>query len=76
MANQRQLEILKQGVDVWNKWRSDFEGPIDLTKADLRRVDLGWADLQMVRLVEANLAGSNFKPSRLDLFRSRWSQSP
>jgi hypothetical protein len=23
MADQEQLEILKQGIDVWNKWRED-----------------------------------------------------
>jgi hypothetical protein len=23
MANAEQLEILKQGVEVWNKWRQD-----------------------------------------------------
>ena len=23
MANQEQLSILKQGVDVWNKWREE-----------------------------------------------------
>mgnify|MGYP001168780252 CR=1 FL=1 len=41
MANQKQLEIIKQDVEVWNAWRhkhSDIE--IDLTDADLTDVDL------------------------------------
>ena len=26
MANPEHVEILKQGVDVWNKWREDNRG--------------------------------------------------
>ncbi len=36
MANQEHVEILKQGVDVWNKWRGDNPAIIpDLSGADL-----------------------------------------
>jgi hypothetical protein len=41
MANQEQLAILKQGVEVWNKWRE--ENPE--VKIDLRGVNLSGADL-------------------------------
>jgi hypothetical protein len=42
MANEEQLELIKQGVDAWNKWRvkhpdmrPDLSG-VDLTRANLR----------------------------------------
>jgi len=41
MPNQKHLRILRQGVEVWNKWRE--ENPYikpDLEMADLRRMDL------------------------------------
>jgi uncharacterized protein YjbI with pentapeptide repeats len=50
MANQEQLEILKQGVKVWNKWRKGNPG---LT------IDLGGADLIGTNLIEANLTHVN-----------------
>jgi uncharacterized protein YjbI with pentapeptide repeats len=68
MANQEQLEILKQGVEVWNKWREENpDVEIDLTRADLtgtflmganfRRADLSGADLALADLVGAFLSG-------------------
>jgi uncharacterized protein YjbI with pentapeptide repeats len=41
MANQEQLEILKQGVEAWNKWRKE-NGTI---KVDLSGAVLSDADL-------------------------------
>ena len=38
MPNQEQLEILKQGVRIWNKWRD--ENPH--ISPDLSRAPLGW----------------------------------
>jgi len=36
MANPEHLEILKQGVEVWNEWRKeDNEVQPDLSKSDL-----------------------------------------
>jgi len=41
MANEEQLSILMQGVDVWNKWRNENQNiPIDLSKANLTGIDL------------------------------------
>ena len=61
MANEEHLRILKQGVDVWNKWREenpevipDLSGA-NLYKADLREVDLCDADLSGADLSCANL---------------------
>ena len=41
MANQEHLDVLKQGVDVWNNWKSKhFEIKADLSGANLSH-DLG-----------------------------------
>ena len=62
MANPRHLEILKQGVDVWNTWRK--ESPeiipdlsyVGLNGADLRRADLSRAYLSHTHLNYVNLS--------------------
>lgn len=44
MANQEHLEIIKQGVGVWNEWRGENrDTEIDFTGATLTGVDLTWA---------------------------------
>lgn len=36
MANEEQLKVLKQGVEVWNKWREENpKTAIDLSKTHL-----------------------------------------
>jgi uncharacterized protein YjbI with pentapeptide repeats len=41
MANQEHLDILKQGVEVWNKWRQEHpEVKPDLSDADLSNIEL------------------------------------
>jgi len=36
MANEEQLKILKQGVEVWNAWRGEnYDVEVDLTGIDL-----------------------------------------
>jgi hypothetical protein len=62
MANEEQLSILKQGVEVWNRWRKK-KPPV---KIDLPDVLVGlpglhiWeADLSEARLVKANLSKAN-----------------
>jgi len=70
MANQEQLDILKQGVEAWNKWRAkDMNVRIDLREANLNGSDLSEAtltgailtsaDLTMANLLSANLNGAN-----------------
>ena len=64
MANQDQLNILKQGYMVWNKWRElNPNVNLDFSKADLKGcnllyVDLLGGDLREANLSEANLGGS------------------
>jgi len=53
MANEEQLSILKQGVDVWNEWRkANVHVHADLSTANLRGTDLRAAKLRGVDLIE------------------------
>ena len=72
MANQEHLEILKQGVEVWNEWRENNRSvqPLlsaaNLSGADLSRVNLSGAmlrgaNLSGVDLSSANLSGADLK---------------
>ena len=71
MANEKHLEILKQGVEQWNKWREENETvrpdlkDADLHDADLSDANLGNADLSGALLLNAKLNGANL--SRADL---------
>ena len=56
MASEKQLEILKSGVEAWNKWReANPDERVDLRSADLRGADLRGADLRGANLYRANL---------------------
>jgi hypothetical protein len=64
VADKQALEILKQGPNAWNKWRTA------VTEADLRRVDLREMDLPRVDLTRADLRGADLRVvdlSRADL---------
>jgi uncharacterized protein YjbI with pentapeptide repeats len=74
MANTDQLERIRQGYEVWNAWRRErwklgnskhAAFKIDLTGADLRRVNLYSADLFEANLSGANLSGVNLSGARL-----------
>jgi hypothetical protein len=60
MANPEHLKILKQGVDVWNKWRIKNVLDIlpDLSNSDLSFLNLTRADLSFTNLSESNLQES------------------
>jgi uncharacterized protein YjbI with pentapeptide repeats len=51
MANQEHLDILKEGVDVWNKWRRDNKE----IRPDLSNTRLSKNDLCFINLDETNL---------------------
>ncbi len=69
-GNQEYLDILNQGVDVWNQWKAQHQeirpdlidanlSETDLSGADLRGANLYGANLKGVNLCKANLCGTN-----------------
>ncbi len=69
MANEEQLAILKQGVDVWNRWRTNNPiVDIDLSEAYLFEANLYRANLSDANLSNANLFRANLHEA--DLFRA------
>lgn len=77
MANLKQLEILKKGVDSWNLWRVNNPQVLPslseaglhmayLKEADLSRADLTDADLRMAELVSANLTDAELTWANLN----------
>ena len=73
MAKPQHLDILKKGVQVWNRWRKENpETPPDLSHALLFGVNLSKADFHMVKLGGANLSGANL--SFADLSGAKLSQ--
>ncbi|MFN2453255.1 MAG: pentapeptide repeat-containing protein [Pyrinomonadaceae bacterium] len=76
MANSQHLDILMQGVDVWNKWREENHrlrpdlsgaslGGAYLRRAYLRNVNLSGADLHTANLQKATLSKSDLSNADL-----------
>ena len=81
VANEERLDILKQGVKVWNDWRkenpevrpglgeADLGGMdlsgVDFSGVDLSSADLHAADLHRAKLSDANLSKANFNEANL-----------
>jgi hypothetical protein len=66
MADEEHVRILKQGVEVWNKWRD--ENPIkhlNFHRADLTLADLRGVNLSMANLFEAELSGADLSEADL-----------
>ena len=71
MAEQEHLDILGQGVEVWNNWRRenaqvrpDLSGA-SLVQAKLRHADLHGADLHETNFGEADLSQANLHEANL-----------
>jgi hypothetical protein len=76
MANEEHLAILRQGVEVWNKWRQEHPElwtarDIDLSGANLTGADLSGAELWNVDLSEADLSEANLANANLSGARCR-----
>jgi len=71
MANEEHLDILKQGVEVWNQWRKENPGVrpdlsgADLGEAYLHGANLSGANLIEAFLFEADLSGANLSRAYL-----------
>ena len=70
MANLKQMDIIKRGVDSWNTWRINNSHILPslsdaglhmayLNKANLSKADLSDAGLRLADLIEANLKGAD-----------------
>lgn len=74
MADQQHLDLLRQGIQVWNAWRRDNSTLLpDLSKADLSgtnlsKVDFFRTNLNGANLTRANLSGANL--SRANLYEA------
>lgn len=60
MALSEHIEILRHGVENWNRWRKDTQ-----VLPDLRGANLRGADLRGIHLQEANLQGANLRGADL-----------
>lgn len=73
MANQEHLEILMQGVDVWNQWRKEHpEVQPDLRSADLFNIDLISANLIGARPGRTNLSCAHLMGANLRRAHLQW----
>jgi len=65
MADQEHLDVLKQGVETWNKWRKEHpDMHPNLVGADLSGADLRKADLSEAYFTKADLSGVDFCDAR------------
>ena len=59
MADNEQVDRLKSGVDEWNRWRDEhIDVSIELSRADLRKINLIGALLTEANLFRSNLIGA------------------
>ena len=74
MAIPQHLDVLKQGIKAWNKWRQENPGAepdlagAKLSKANLKKANLSETDLRWADLTSANLESANL--NRADLRRA------
>jgi uncharacterized protein YjbI with pentapeptide repeats len=67
MANDEQVALLEQGVDVWNAWRyENINIDLDLREAQLNKAKLSWANLRGANLHRANLSEADLSKANLD----------
>ncbi len=67
MANQQQLDLLKQEVEIWNQWRREHPDiQPDLSGAELSGANLSGADLRGSYLSFSNLEGADLSGAYLN----------
>ena len=67
MANQEQLSILKQGVEVWNRHQSRTPFvQIDLSKAKLTGMNLNYVNLKGAKLSGVDLSNAKLMGAKLN----------
>lgn len=67
MADKNLLQLIDQGVEVWNKWfRANRNIVPDLKEADFKGRDLSGINLKTAQLKDAKLAGAKLVKAKLD----------
>ena len=80
MANEEHLKIIKQGVDIWNRWREENPNiQPDLSEADLRIANLVHANLSNTqlngaKLTRASLQNADLRKANLNKAELRWAR--
>jgi uncharacterized protein YjbI with pentapeptide repeats len=59
MADENQVELLRQGANKWNAWRDANLGGVDLSQANLSEANLSGARLRLANVSGANLIRAN-----------------
>jgi uncharacterized protein YjbI with pentapeptide repeats len=79
VANEEHFDLLRQGVDAWNKWRKKERSIVpDLRGAHLRGADLREAGPVWANLREAKLSGAELREADLtaaDLYEAHLSRA-
>ncbi|GCE15962.1 pentapeptide repeat-containing protein [Tengunoibacter tsumagoiensis] len=66
MPNQQHVDILKRGVDIWNKWRQDHPTiEPDLRQASLQHGKYRGINLRNAKLIKAHLASADLQGADL-----------
>src|ERR1035438_1150431 len=65
MAKAEHLDVLRQGIETWNEWRSHQHGRPSLRHGKLDRASLSFGDFKGADLREADLRGANLEYSDL-----------
>ena len=76
MANEEHIDILKQGVEIWNQWREEHPkilphiSGVDLNEANLRGINLSNSNLSEANFIrtdftEADLWGADLRGANL-----------
>ena len=74
MANLKHLDILKQGIEIWNAWREKHpEVQPDLSHTDLSHAKLSGINLREANLIDINFTMANLEGANLSGSRLRWS---
>jgi uncharacterized protein YjbI with pentapeptide repeats len=74
VAKAEQVALIRRGVAGWNAWRESYPNvQPDLSRADLRGVDINGANLQAADLRESDLTNASLLSANLMHADLRWS---
>jgi uncharacterized protein YjbI with pentapeptide repeats len=65
VADQKQLIVIRRGVDAWNEWRRTGTAHVDLRGATLRGMDLTGANLRGGKLSSADFTNAKLSGANL-----------